>query len=503
VRIVGEARERGLPLTLVRLFSNPTPRGASAGLAVSAPAGQPAPTSLLSPADQALVPPGVDAAYPATRLQLGMVYESLASDGARYVAAMRRTVNLPLEEPALRQALDLMSGRHPILRTRFSLGEFSEPVQLVDSGVTVPLRVEDFRGVGEAATAERYAAAVEALCAPFDPEQAPLLRVHAAALDSTRYWLSYSFHHAILDGWSESLFIDELARTYRALLAGEVPGGTAGTDLEPVPFEEYVRLEREAIGDPASRRYFAEKFAGRPAGGDAGAVGGDAGAVGDAGAQVRVRVPVPAPDAAALAVLTSRWGVPPKSMMLAVVSVAARALLRVDEPVIGLAVSGRPERAGADRTLGVFLNHLPVRLRPVDRTWRSLVEQALAEENGLLAHRRFPFAEIRALAAVEPFTVSLNYVHFHLLDTLIEEGLVTDHVDVRDQTNLPVRVEVIDEPLSDGTSLQVTADVSRFGAGLPKRFVDLMLAATHNLAADPDGPVDTPEWRELTADQRR
>jgi hypothetical protein len=51
----------------------------------------------LSAADRALIPAGTSAAYPVTRLQLGMIHESLAGDGDAYLASVRRTVRLPLD----------------------------------------------------------------------------------------------------------------------------------------------------------------------------------------------------------------------------------------------------------------------------------------------------------------------------------------------------------------------------------------------------------------------
>jgi hypothetical protein len=53
----------------------------------------------LSAADRALIPAGTSAAYPVTRLQLGMIHESLAGDGDAYLASVRRTVRLPLVVP--------------------------------------------------------------------------------------------------------------------------------------------------------------------------------------------------------------------------------------------------------------------------------------------------------------------------------------------------------------------------------------------------------------------
>lgn len=465
LKVLGAAQEQGLALTLIDLFRNPTPRGACAALGTSgaAPAGA---DDLLSLLDRARLPDDVEQAYPAARLQLGLIHESLMSDGAFYLDVVSRTVRRPLDAGVLRQALDLLSARHPVLRMRFDLAGFSEPMQLVQRAAPIPLTTADHRDLDDTVRSQRYEEIMAELGEPFDPETAPLLRVHAAATGAETFALSYSFHHAILDGWSEAVFCNELVRTYAGLLDGEPPKFP-----EPVPYSEFIRLEREAMRATDSAELFREL------------VGTVPGPPPGTGIPVhrKVSAAVPADDARRLEELSAQWGLPLKSLLLAANCAAIGTVWHTDAPVVGLLLNGRPERAGSDVTLGLFLNQLPLRLELSGRDWQAAARRAFAAENRLLAHRRFPHSEVRKLLGGDPYDVMFNYVHFHPRDELLTAGLIAAEEDMRDHTSLPVRVELLDDRRGQGLSVHVTADTARFGEDLPTRLLKAVLHEIHDL----------------------
>ncbi|GHA64924.1 MULTISPECIES: condensation domain-containing protein [Streptomyces] len=476
VQVVGVAKERGLRLTLLDLFKNPTPRGACTGSTTGAQ-DEGASEELLTPGDRALVPDSAEAAYPATRLQLGLIYENLLSGGRLYIDVVSRAVTLPLDPSALRQAVDRVTRRHPMLRTRFDLTTFSEPMQVVERDVDVPVEQADWSDLGPAAKAERYDEVMRSLHAPFDPEQAPLWRVHAARTGPSEFQLAYAFHHAALDGWSETVLASELIRLYAAVLRGE------NLELaEPAPAEEYVRLERAALRNDASRRYFEDLGTGPaatlPERGDG---------TGDPYRKATARIPDD--DIQRIQQLGAEWGIPVKSLYLAADCAVQAALAGTTEVTVGLTVSGRPETVGSELTLGLFLNTLPLRLDVAEVSWHTAARRAFEAENGLLGHRRFPDAEVRALLDGIPFPTVFNYVHFHVRDRLLDTGLVTTDEDLRDTSSFPVRVEVIDDPRGRGRLLEVVVDETRYGRGTAEELLQHVLSALHQMAEGPEEPA--------------
>jgi hypothetical protein len=474
LKVIGAAAAEGLHLTLVDMFRDPTVRGMCAALGQGR--AQDDSGDLLSPEDRALVPADVADVYPATRLQLGLIYEILLSGGDLYHAVVSRVVNRPLDAGVLAEALAVVSARHPSLRTRFDLVSFSEAMQVVERSAEIPLEVADHRGLAGDALADRHEQVMAALGSPFDPESAPMVRVHAAALDDRSFRFSYAFHHAIMDGWSESVFTSEVVRTYAAALdGGHVDLGT------PAPVEDHVRLERAALRDEASRAYFASL-----------------------GSRVAEDEPEVAPEyrkigfalpdevTARLAECSTSWGVPHKSLMLVAHAAAVAALTGDPAPVVGVPVSGRPEVEGADLTLGLFLNYLPLRLPLADTTWRSAAVAALTAENALLPHRRFPDSEVRKIVGHRPFDSAFNYVHFHARDGILAAGLIGPDEDMRERANFPIRIEAIHDPRAAGLCLEITVDVARHGDHAPERLKAHLLAATDRLTRSPAATVSLP-----------
>ncbi|PQQ38745.1 hypothetical protein C6H68_05535 [Photorhabdus luminescens] len=254
IQVIAEAEKQGLMIELGTLFRNPTLCGVCRGLAQTEEAiSQQNENSLINETDKQRLPVNIETAYPATRLQLGMLFEGLYSGKAIYLDVIARDVNLPLDEKILHDTLQSIAKRHPVLRTKFDLASFSEVMQLVESLPSLPLIVENYTNLDDEQLAARHEKVMVELSQPFDPEEAPLMRVHAAALNEGQFRLAYAFHHAILDGWSESVFILELLRLYQANLVGE------SVLLEqPAPLSEFVRLEREALGNDKAKQFFSQ-----------------------------------------------------------------------------------------------------------------------------------------------------------------------------------------------------------------------------------------------------
>ncbi|MFJ6901728.1 condensation domain-containing protein [Streptomyces hokutonensis] len=472
ITVVAEAQKRGLAITMVHLFKYPTVRGMCGAAVADLPARTATVTDLLSPADRAKVPPRVQEAMPATRLQLGLIYESLMSDGAQYVCTAAHDVRRPLDEAKLREALELVTARHEMLRMRFDLSEFSEAVQIVEHSVTVPLSVADHSALDADALRERTALVTEQLGRPFDPETAPLLRFHAAALDGESFRLTYAYHHALLDGWSAASLLHETVTAYADLLAGAVP-----EFVRPVPYAEYVRLERAASLSEEAVRHFEALGEQLPS------IPPAAGTPRMTGVEARV----PQADTDRLFARAAEWRLPVKSMLLAVHGAAIAAERGGQAADVAMLMSGRPELEGSDVTLGLFVNYLPLRLDLAGATWREAGQLAFDAERELLPHRRFPYAEALKIVGHRPFEASFNYVHLRRGIELVEAGLVEPGHFSDVSFDIPLCVDM--QNAGDGLTIQITVDTARYGDAFGDRLMERLLDAVHLIAENPDGHV--------------
>jgi aryl carrier-like protein len=479
IRVISEAQRHGVSITLINMFKYPTVRGVCATLDSAAlPAG--AGLDLMTPADRAKVPPLAQEAMPATRLQLGIIYESLMSDGRQYVCTAANDVRRPLDEAALRAAVRYVTGRHGMLRTRFDLSEFSEAVQIVERTAEIPVTVADHSGLTPKELAARTTAVMAELSDSFDPETLPLLRLHAAVLGPGSFRLSYAYHHALLDGWSAASLLNELVVTYAGLLEGTEPQLPT-----PLSYAEYVRLEREAGQDEGFRAYFTDL---------ARTLGPAATSPADPTDQTNpartesVRALLPHPEAVRLFDLAAAWNLPPKSLLLAAHAAAVGTIRGEPNPVIAVLTNGRPEQEGADLTLGLFINYLPIRVDLAGTTWEQAARRAFDAERDLLPHRRFPYSEALTITGPGAFEASFNYVHLRPSLRLVEEGLVEAGQFSDVSIDIPLCVDVANT--GAGLAVTVDYDAARHGDGFGAQVLAAFLDALDRLVTTPDAGAE-------------
>ncbi|MFF0467297.1 amino acid adenylation domain-containing protein [Micromonospora zamorensis] len=405
------ANKRGLSFRLSDIFTYQTIRelvthgeiivagtDAVAGSASVPAAGR---FALVAAADRELLPAGLADAYPMTTLQQGMVYHcELTGDPAMYHNVTAHRIAAPLDAPALRRALARLVAAHPVLRTGFALGAYSEPLQLVHADVPVEVPVTDLTGVD----AQTRRARIDELVAaervrPFDLTRPPLLQLHAVREDADAFTLIIAEYHAILDGWSLHLFRTDLLAAYDRERAGASHPARPG-----LPFREYVAAERRARTDEASRRFWLD---------GPGAVpplllGGAAPRT-----TTTQQVPLRAGTTDAVTEAARAAGVPVKSWLLAIHLRMLGELTGRDDVVSGLVVGGRPEGEGSDATLGLFLNTLPVGVELGTRSLAELAAEVWRAERDMMGHHRFPLAEIVRAGGVGPrFDHFFNWTHF-------------------------------------------------------------------------------------------
>ncbi|GAA2520694.1 condensation domain-containing protein [Winogradskya humida] len=442
IKAIVEAERHGIPIALTDLFERPTIRQLVAAIR---PAPQeavpPEPAGLVSAADLAALPADVERAFPASLLQQGLIFEGIAQDDSLYHDVISRRITVPYDEAAMRGALDVLADRHESLRTSINLSGYSTLLQLVSRKVTIPLRstqVAD-NDAGNALRAD-LAYAGE----PLDVEQGPLLRVAVTAMADDTFQITYGFHHAIMDGWSDTVFITELMDCYLALRRGEKPAATG-----PRPqMAEFVRRERQAVESPVTRDFWAARTRDLPAVAEPER----------SSARHRVSVPVAADTWQQVTDFAAAQRVPVKSVLLAAHLAARHARTGDARPVTGLVCNGRVEEAGGDQMIGLFLNVLPVSV-PMSADGGDLVRRVRRAEQDLFPHRRFPYAEVKRINGRHLYDTTFNYVHFRLEQRLHSSGVMpSGSREIHDKVSFPLIIDAVQSPDGIGLRLDLSAD---------------------------------------------
>ncbi|MFR9677026.1 condensation domain-containing protein, partial [Streptomyces sp. TR06-5] len=120
-------------------------------------------------------------------------------------------VDEDLDVDAFRDAWSQVMRRHPILRTSFWGTESNDGYQLVWDDARVPLEVEDWRSRTPEAQQERLQEYLQQdRSKGFDPQDMPQWRLLLVRTADDRHQIVWSAHHAVLDGWSLSLILNDV-----------------------------------------------------------------------------------------------------------------------------------------------------------------------------------------------------------------------------------------------------------------------------------------------------
>ncbi|TGU02007.1 amino acid adenylation domain-containing protein, partial [bacterium M00.F.Ca.ET.155.01.1.1] len=264
LQIVSKARDAGLHVTPRMVFESPTVQqlarvaralrdestSTSAAALAAPPESNGAASSDLWRA-LGLTPEHIEDVYPATPLQGGLLYHTLAEPGGgAYLNQMRATLSGALDIAAMQAAWQAALERHAILRTGFAWQHGGAVMQIVHRKIVLPFVTHDWSGVADydARLGEWRA---RDLADGIAPDAAPLMRIALFIRDAQTADLVWTHHHLLLDGWSVSLLFAEILRDYRMRTNGEA----ASFDAAP-PYRRYVEWIREAADAPATEAWW-------------------------------------------------------------------------------------------------------------------------------------------------------------------------------------------------------------------------------------------------------
>ncbi|MCP9957574.1 amino acid adenylation domain-containing protein [Streptomyces sudanensis] len=488
LRVRALAERRGYRFDLSDLVRNPTVAGlAPLTTRDTAPEeADPEPFALVSGVDRARLE-GRQDAWPANRLQLGLLFHSrVEPDSGVYRDVFRYSLALATwDAEAFTAAHRLLVARHPALRSSFDVGGRSEPLQIVDAVVEGALDIVDLRDAPEEEAEEAIAAHVEERRRHrYVFERAPLhhLRVHVLPRSVE---LVLSFHHAILDGGSVATLVRELLQDYAHLL-GEPIG--AVPDAPVAMAAHHVLAERRALESAEAREHWTAYLAGAPQLQPAGFRPHEAPGTGE---QITRRVDLPAALTAAVREFSRAHTVPVKSVLFAAHLLTLRLFSGQDDVVTGLVTHGRPEREGAERAAGLFLNTMPVRVTGTPDSWLGAVREAFRQEQETHPYRRYPLSAIQEEVGHGVLDTAFNYIHFHqLAEVFALPGIGSLGFHTWEETNFALLVNAVTEPDGDGIWLRMDYQGRLFTPGQADLYGNAFTGILERIVHHPSEPLD-------------
>ncbi|CAJ7118018.1 non-ribosomal peptide synthetase [Burkholderia pseudomallei] len=419
--------------------------------------------------------------YPLAPLQEGILFHHLMSgESDPYVLsgvlAFRGREVMERFVSALQQVID----RHDILRTGFFWEGLEQPVQVVQRRATLPVSVVEL-DAREGDIVRQLEARFDSRGYRMDVSRAPLMHVHAACDGEHERWVArVLFHHLSIDHTTLERVIEE-ARAIGQGRAEDLP--------RPEPFRNFVAQARLGVSEADHEAYFRAKL------GDIDeptapfgllSVQGDGREIAEASRRLKPEL------SGALRGHARRLGVSAASMMHVAWGLVLSRTTGRQDVVFGTVLFGRMQGgAQSDRSLGLFINTLPVRMRVAQTGVEASVKGTHAQLAELMRHEHAPLVLAQRCSGVPAqtplFTSLLNYRYSKpkVAAAHIADGI--ELLDGHERTNYPVSVDIDDHGDDFKMRAQAAASVD------PARVCDFLEVALTRLVdaleRDPHGAL--------------
>src|SRR2546421_2123144 len=423
--------------------------------------------------------------YPLAGIQAGLLFHSQASfESGLYTEQVNFHLEGAFHLEAFAGSWRQLLAAHPILRTSFVREDVLTqavwqrvplPLRVIDATLLSPQEQDDLVHVYQQAD-RQYG---------FVREQAPLLRLTVFRLGADHHQFLWSFHHAILDGWSVSLLLQEFFARYQALSQGYQPRLPAGR-----PYRDYIAWLQQQ--DQAEAQAFWQKQL--------------AGFTASTPLPLKATQPQAEPSYRQQNLLLSREVSQGLNTVARALQITVNTLLQASwayvlsrysgqaEVLFGMVVAGREaELVGVESLVGLCINTVPVRIalpgqEPVAAWLRQLHEQL-----AMLQHYSYyPLRQIQSLSELgagqslfQSILAFENYPIEQTLEQLQHSGLHLRSIEAQERTNYPLSATILP---GEQLGLELGYQEQALEAGLVSRMLDLWQQVLQALVQQPDQP---------------
>jgi natural product biosynthesis luciferase-like monooxygenase protein/non-ribosomal peptide synthase protein (TIGR01720 family) len=428
-------------------------------------------------------------AYPLSPMQQGLLFHSVYEDAesSLYTLRFRGYLEGALDVEAFRRAWQTVVGRHDILRTGFVWNRAQGPLQVVYANAEMPWLVEDWRRLPPEARAARQA---ELLAADerrgFTLERPPLMRLTLARLEDTRWYALWTGHHLIVDGWTVPLVMNEVLAVYDASLAGR-PAPPAGAGR----YRDYIAwLQRQDLA--AAERFWRRTLDGFSA--PSLLVGEARSGLHRTVSKRSLRIQLEQPLTDLLQQLGREHALTLNTWVAGAWALVIGQATGKRDVLFGAVVSGRPPQLrDVERTPGVFVNTLPVRVAadPGEALlpWLARLQ---AQQTEARDYEYTPLGQVQTWSAVPAgaplFDVLFIYENYPVETAPPSDGsglrIVRSDPELVIPTTYPLVVQVAQHGATLGVEL--VFDAARVGDDVAQGVLDGLGAVLAQAAAQPE-----------------
>lgn len=386
---------------------------------------------------------GISAIYRLSGLQEGMLFHGLY-DGE--VAAYMEQFTCDLSQVntgLLQESWKLLLQRHTILRSSFDYESLGMPVQCVHEEVVLPFQVVDLRQYNREIQQEEIALFIaEDLKKGIDFKKPPLMRISLLQTGEDTFFMVWTYHHILLDGWSMSVLMEELLAYYELLANGQEVKIT-----EQDKYEDYIRyIESRGLG--AQEEYWRTYMDGVESGSLLPFIQTPEGSTRGAGIFKEELLVLDQQIKEKADAYIKVAGLTLNTLIQGVWAFILHNYTGKTEVTYGVTVSGRPEElSNMETRVGMYINTLPLHTAVKQDT--AIAEWLAAIQDGQIMSREYGYT---ALSTIQKWTG----VTGDLFDSILvfenypvgKSGssgpgkLVVDNVVIKEHNNYPLSIIV-------------------------------------------------------------
>ncbi len=304
-----------------------------------------------------------------------------------------------------RECFSFLFEEFDILRVVFDEDQYGKPIQIVKRNVNVEFNVTEVNSSDFSAKIRELKSSE--IQRSFDLDQGPLLRLNILNDGSERYFVLWSSHHIILDGWSMAILYERFKELYSLKL-----NGAATPIIHHPKFGDYVRKIKEFSNDQ-SLSFWSKVLDGYD--NVINLPGFKSSSVGDYCYSEDI-IELSIEHSSALLEICKVHKVTMNSLMQVIWGLILSKYNNTKDVVFGSIVSGRNiDLNNVENLVGLLINIIPVRILYNDTdTFISLIRRIQAE---YLCGLNFHFSQISEIqnqtqlrdALINHFTVFENY----------------------------------------------------------------------------------------------
>jgi amino acid adenylation domain-containing protein/non-ribosomal peptide synthase protein (TIGR01720 family) len=352
--------------------------------------------------------------FPASSLQAGMLYHSMMDyDPAIYLDIFIYTIHEDFNKEKFELCWQLLCRQYQALRTGFHIDQ--EYIFQLVSYYSEDLLLFEHNAIGNCFNQEYINQWISHESQrPFAMDSHSLARLTTFYSENKVFKFAISFHHAILDGYSLSLLINEFIFLYTKPTQIDQ---THSTNKQVLSNANYIRLESDAQENYNDKTYWMKQIQEFRATNIYSWYVKQSGLV-----SYKVDRILDSYLTRKLHEIATNHHLTTDCVLLGVLVKVLSILSASPNVGLGIITNGRPERLGGDTMMGLFLNTLPFSVNIKNDSFLDIFNKILAKKTSMYAHRRYPLAKIlQDNQMIDPINIIFNYFKFEkyaLLDDL-------------------------------------------------------------------------------------